>query len=193
MRTLLIFIMAVCLSLSFVACSKYKLVDLEKEKAKETEEKMRLLEEKTKELEAKAKELEEKAKEEEKKEEEKKPDKIIIVQDGSKEKKGKEEARASKQSGWVKLYDDKGFSDRVLTIRFGRDLGNLHYVSSDDGKSGFNDKASAARYSVPDGWQAVLYENNNYSKRGYALTGNGSIADLGYFSDKCSSIRWEKK
>lgn len=97
------------------------------------------------------------------------------------------------QGGWVKLYDDKGFTDRVLTVRFGRDIGDMHRISSDDGKGGFNDKASAVKYSVPEGWQAVLYENNSYTKRGYALTGNGAIADMGYFSDKCSSLRWEKK
>lgn len=101
-------------------------------------------------------------------------------------------AATAKPSGYVRLYDDAGFTDRILTIRFGRDVGNMHYVSSDDGKSGFNDKASSVKYSVPAGWQAVLYENNNYSKRGYALKGSGSIPDLGYFGDKCSSVRWEK-
>lgn len=99
---------------------------------------------------------------------------------------------AAKASGYVRLYDDAGFTDRSLTIRFGRDIGNMHYVSSDDGKSGFNDKASSVKYSVPAGWQAVLYENDNYSKRGYALKGSGSIPDLGYFGDKCSSVRWEQ-
>ncbi|HEX5037927.1 MAG TPA: hypothetical protein VFX30_12280 [bacterium] len=99
---------------------------------------------------------------------------------------------AAKQSGYVRLYDDAGFTDRSLTIRFGRDIGNMHYISSDDGKSGFNDKASSVKYSVPAGWQAVLYENDNYSKRGYALKGSGSIPDLGYFGDKCSSVRWER-
>jgi outer membrane murein-binding lipoprotein Lpp len=99
---------------------------------------------------------------------------------------------AAKASGYVRLYDDAGFTDRSLTIRFGRDVGNMHYVSSDDGKAGFNDKASSVKYSVPAGWQAVLYENNNYSKRGYALKGAGSIPDLGYFGDKCSSVRWER-
>jgi hypothetical protein len=98
----------------------------------------------------------------------------------------------SKASGYVRLYDDAGFTDRILTVRFGRDIGNMHYVSSDDGKSGFNDKASSVKWSVPAGWQAVLYENNNYSKRGYVLKGSGSTPDLGYFGDKCSSIRWEK-
>lgn len=99
---------------------------------------------------------------------------------------------ATKASGYVRLYDDAGFTDRILTVRFGRDIGNMHYVSSDDGKSGFNDKASSVKWSVPAGWQAILYENNNYAKRGYVLKGSGSVPDLGYFGDKCSSIRWER-
>ncbi|HSA59411.1 MAG TPA: hypothetical protein VLJ37_06965 [bacterium] len=101
-------------------------------------------------------------------------------------------ATPTKASGYVRLYDDAGFTDRILTVRFGRDIGNMHYVSSDDGKSGFNDKASSVKWSVPAGWQAVLYENNNYSKRGYVLKGSGSVPDLGYFGDKCSSLRWER-
>lgn len=101
-------------------------------------------------------------------------------------------AVAANPTGYVRLYDDAGFTDRILTVRFGRDIGNMHYVNSDDGKSGFNDKASSVKYSVPAGWQAVLYENDNYSKRGYALKGSGSIPDLGYFGDKCSSLRWER-
>jgi hypothetical protein len=101
-------------------------------------------------------------------------------------------ATPTKASGYVRLYDDAGFTDRILTVRFGRDIGNMHYISSDDGKSGFNDKASSVMWSVPPGWQAVLYENDNYSKRGYVLKGSGSVPDLGYFGDKCSSIRWEK-
>jgi hypothetical protein len=131
-------------------------------------------------------------KEAEKKGDEKKVEKVVIVEKKAPEVASSEPA-PKPASGWVKLYDDKGFTDRILTVRFGRDIGNMHYVSSDDGKSGFNDKASAARYSIPDGWQAVLYENNNYSKRGHSLTGSGSTADLGYFSDKCSSLRWERK
>lgn len=102
-------------------------------------------------------------------------------------------APAAKPTGYVKLYDDKGFTDRVLTIGLGRDLGNLEYTGSDDGKGGFNDKASSVKYSVPAGWKAVLYEDNNYRNRGYELTGSGSVADLGYFSDKCSSVRWEQR
>lgn len=125
----------------------------------------------------------------EKEEKKDKPQVIIVERD---EKPGEKSGEKPQLSGYVRLYDDKGFTDRILTVRFGRDVGNMHYVHSDDGKSGFNDKASAVKYSVPSGYKAVLYENNNYSKRGYELKGSGSVADLGYFNDKCSSLRWEK-
>lgn len=159
------------------SCSKYKVVDVEKEKQKETEERIKTLEAKLAEAEK---------------------TKVVVVEKKSDDKKaeGKKIApgqEESQESGWVKLYDDKGFTDRRLTVRFGRDIGNMHNVSSDDGKSGFNDKASAAQYSVPDGWEAVLYENDHYTKRGYSLRGKGSVPDLGYFSDKCSALRWEKR
>jgi hypothetical protein len=101
-------------------------------------------------------------------------------------------AAEAKPTGYVKLWDDAGFTDRSLTVHFGRDIGNMRNVNSDDGKSGFNDKCSSVKWSVPPGWQAVLYENDNYSKRGYVLKGTGSVPDLGYFGDKTSSLRWEK-
>jgi hypothetical protein len=174
MRVILTAVLIGVLSLSIVSCKKYKLVNVEEEKAKQAEEKLKELEDKLKQL------------EEEKKD---KPQVVVV------EKKGDEKGKTGDKpqlSGYVRLYDDAGFTDRILTVRFGRDIGNMHYVRSDDGKSGFNDKASSVKYSVPDGWQAVLYENNNYSKRGYALKGSGSIPDLGYFGDKCSSLRWER-
>jgi hypothetical protein len=163
----------IAIALALVAptlgCSKYKLVDVEEEKINE-------LEEKVKELEGK-------------------PDKtkVVVVKEGtSTAKKAPAASSTGKASGWVRLYDDKGFTDRQLTIAFGQNVGNFHNISSDDGKSGFNDKASAAKFNVPSGWKAVLYENSNYSKRSYPLKGKGAIADLGYFGDKASSIRWEK-
>ncbi len=94
--------------------------------------------------------------------------------------------------GWVKLYDDKGFTDRILTVPFGQDMGDFNYVHSDDGKSGFNDKASSAKYKIPAGWEAVLCENNNYAKREFILRGTGENPDFGYFNDKASSIKWRK-
>jgi hypothetical protein len=156
-----------------MGCSKYKLIDKEKEQA-----------DKVQELEEKVKELAEKSEEK---------TKVVVVKDRSSGDAGTSAAAAgSKPRGWVRLYDDKGFTDRQLTVGFGQNVGNFHNISSDDGKSGFNDKASAVKFSVPSGWKAVLYENSNYAKRGYPLKGKGAIADLGYFGDKASSIRWER-
>ncbi len=101
-------------------------------------------------------------------------------------------AAASAGSGWVKLYDDAGFTDRILTVPFQRDMGDLHFVSSDDGMAGFNDKCSSVKYSIPKGWEAVLYEDINYGNREYVLKGKGSVADLGYFGDKTSSVKWRR-
>lgn len=190
MRRLITIVLMIGLT-SIASCSKYKVIDVEKEKQEATEERIKALEAKLAEA--------EKAKEEESKDEEKKEEpKVIVVEKKSDNKKADEKKivqsqQESRESGWVRLYDDKGFTDRRFTVRFGRNIGNMHNVSSDDGKSGFNDKASAAQYSIPDGWEAVLYENDHYTKRGYALRGKGSVPDLGYFSDKCSSLRWEKR
>lgn len=99
------------------------------------------------------------------------------------------------EASWVKLWDDKGFSDRVLTVNYPTDIPNFHNVDSDDGKEGFNDKASAVQWHIAVGWKAVLYDDNNYRDSKYELIGTGKfqqVPDLGSFSDKTSSIRWEK-
>lgn len=97
--------------------------------------------------------------------------------------------------GWVQLHDDKGFRDRCLTIPFGVDFSSFHNVRSDDGKKGFNDKASALRYQIPVGYQAVLYDDTNWKDSPYYLIGTGrveSIPDLGSYSDKASSVAWQQ-
>jgi hypothetical protein len=99
------------------------------------------------------------------------------------------------EDAWVELWDDKGFKDRKLTIRYPKYHKNLKMVSSDDGKEGFNDKASAVRWEIPKGWQAVLYDDADFKDRRHVLIGTGRLEenpDLGSFSDKTSSIRWER-
>ncbi len=184
MRVILILIAVALVAPTLTSCDKYKLVNKKEEAQKAQEDKI-------KDLEEKVATLTEKAEEEEKKEEEK--PKVIIVREGDKKKPKIVDKSAPKPKGWVRLYDDAGFTDRRLTVGFGRNIGNFHNISSDDGKSGFNDKTSSVKFSVPAGWKVVLYENSNYAKRGYPLKGKGSIADLGYFGDKTSSIRWERK
>ena len=173
--------LAAAITVSFIACGQ-----LDQMLGKKDDKPAELTtEQKVKELEAKLKELESKSAA-------KSPAPASAAPSATSAAPSAPEAKPSRSSGYVRLYDDAGFTDRILTVSFGRDIGNMHYVKSDDGKDGFNDKASSVKYSVPAGWQAVLYENNNYAKRGYALKGSGSIPDLGYFGDKCSSIRWEK-
>jgi hypothetical protein len=96
---------------------------------------------------------------------------------------------------WVELYDDTGFRDRRLTARFPRRIDNMDKETSDDGKRGFGDKASSAKWFIPSGWQCVLYDDRNQKDSRFPLVGTGRVAenaDLGSFSDKCSSLRWEQ-
>jgi hypothetical protein len=96
---------------------------------------------------------------------------------------------------WVKLYDDKSFKDRCLTVKGATDIANMDDVSSDDGKNGFGDKASSVRYMIPVGWKAILFDDANFRDSEYVLNGTGKveeIPDLGSFGDKTSSLRWEE-
>lgn len=95
-------------------------------------------------------------------------------------------------SGSATLYDDKNYSDRSLTVEFQEDVPSMHTVVA-GGETGFNDKASSVIYDIPAGWAVVLYDDTNYSDTPKKLTGKGQLADLGSFSDKCSSLRWEKQ
>lgn len=97
---------------------------------------------------------------------------------------------------WVELYDDKAYGDRKLTIRYPATIEDMKDATSDDGKAGFNDKASSAKWQIPAGWQAVLFDDTNHKDSRCELIGTGGVEanpDLGSFSDKCSSIRWEQK
>jgi hypothetical protein len=96
---------------------------------------------------------------------------------------------------WLELYDDKAFADRRLTIRYPNEVANMKDVTSDDGKEGFNDKASSAKWQIPTGWQAVLFDDTNFKDGRFILVGTGRVEenpDFGAFSDKCSSLRWEQ-
>lgn len=97
--------------------------------------------------------------------------------------------------GWVRLYDDKGFKDRVLTVKYPKDVVNMNDVKSDNGKKGFGDKTSSVKWQIPKGWKVVLFDDHDYKDSTYELVGTGTVkevSDLGSFSDKCSSLRWEK-
>ncbi|NQU39647.1 MAG: hypothetical protein HQ523_06820 [Lentisphaerae bacterium] len=65
------------------------------------------------------------------------------------------------RDAWVRLYDDKSFKDRVLTVRGGVNIQNMSDASPDDGTKGFNDKASSVKFQIPQGWKAVLFDDAN--------------------------------
>jgi hypothetical protein len=94
-------------------------------------------------------------------------------------------------AGFVQFFDDKDFKGTALTVKLGTDVPDMAKVATDDGKNGFNDRASSAKYQVPAGWQAVIYDDANFQKRIYVLMGNGEMRDLSKAADKCSSLRWE--
>ena len=100
------------------------------------------------------------------------------------------------KDAWVKLYDDEYFADRVLTVTGGTDIANFDQVNTDDGKKGFEDKATSVRWNIPQGWVCALYEDKNYKGRRYALHGSSQTQEdpnLGDFGDECSSLRWEQE
>lgn len=101
-------------------------------------------------------------------------------------------AMAEDESCIVRLWDDAGYTDRILTVRCYQDVPDMNYINSDSGKKGFNDKTSSVKYNIPEGWEVILYENDHYRKRPYPLKGKGEIPDLGYFNDKTSSLKWKK-
>jgi hypothetical protein len=101
--------------------------------------------------------------------------------------------RLAAQDGFVQLFDDKDFRGSAVTINSGSDVADLKVTATDDGKTGFNDRASSVKYSVPSGYEAVLYDDANYQKRIYVLKGTGELKDLSKAMDKVSSVRWEAR
>ena len=98
---------------------------------------------------------------------------------------------------YVTLYDDKNFKDRKLTIRYGKNISKMSNARSDNGKKGFNDKASSVRWFIPKGHKFVLYDDAGYSDRKLVLDGNGKVQQIKNlnsknFGDKASSGRWER-
>ena len=96
---------------------------------------------------------------------------------------------------WVRLFVDKAYRDRCLTITGGQSPTNLKKVRSDNGEKGFNDKASSVRFQIPKGWKLVLFDDRNHKDSPFELKGTGKVVeipDLGSFSDKTSSARWER-
>lgn len=97
------------------------------------------------------------------------------------------------KDAWVRLYDDKGCGDTILEIHYDTTYSAMKGKKWKGGV--FNDKASSVRYQIPVGWKAVLFEHSRFRGYPYELKGTGKVVeiyDLGPFSDKTSSIRWER-
>lgn len=96
------------------------------------------------------------------------------------------------KTGWVKLWDDKNYSDRMLSISSDKKIPNYKNIYA-GGKKGFGDKVSSVKWSLPSGTKYVLYENDNYRGKSLVLKGTGSYSNLKHqeFNDKISSSRAE--
>ncbi len=96
----------------------------------------------------------------------------------------------------VTLYEGVGFNDRKLTLNYNNmEISNLGNAQSDDGKLGFNDKASSMTWQIPYGYEMVIYEDNRFEKPIHELVGDGEFKEVVNLSkeginDKASSIRW---
>jgi hypothetical protein len=95
-------------------------------------------------------------------------------------------AFAKGSAGYVKLYEDKDFGGRTVTIYFNKSVPDMH-------AHGFNDKASSVKYKIPAGYMATLHADTGYGGSKYDMEGSGSVANLASFEDKCSSVEWHKQ
>jgi hypothetical protein len=96
---------------------------------------------------------------------------------------------------WVTLYDDDDYTDRNLTKLYPDNVKNMNDVKSNDGKGGFNDKASSAIYCIAVGLTCRLYEDDSYNGSYYDLKGTGEKEKVNLknqnFNDKTSSLKWK--
>ncbi|HEX5038364.1 MAG TPA: hypothetical protein VFX30_14505 [bacterium] len=104
---------------------------------------------------------------------------------------GSSKALSADTGGFIQLYEKKELKGSAVTIKSGTDVPDMKKIATDDGKNGFDNKAASAKYHVPAGWQAVLYEDANFQKRISVYIGTGDTKDMDKFAGKCSSLRWE--
>lgn len=96
---------------------------------------------------------------------------------------------------WVRLFDDANFSGRQLTVAYPTEQVSLKASRLDSGAGDLNDRVSSARWSIPEGCRLVLFEDENFRGARFQLVGSGRTeqnSNLGSFSDKASSARWER-
>ena len=96
---------------------------------------------------------------------------------------------------WVRLFDDANLSGRQLTIAYPTDHPSLRAAALDSGAGDLNDRTTSAQWAIPEGCKLVLYEDENYRGTDFPLVGSGRAAqnpNIGTFSDRASSARWER-
>jgi len=98
---------------------------------------------------------------------------------------------APPEGGYVQLFANKDLKGSAMMVK--ADIPDMKTAVTDDGKKGFDDRASSAKYDIPAGWEVVLYADANYQKRVYVLKGAGEAKDLSKGEDKISSLRWEQR
>lgn len=100
------------------------------------------------------------------------------------------------EGAFARLYERESFGGRRLTIVFGQDLPDLRDGRDDEGRAGFSNLISSARWLIPPGWNLVLYRNRDYKGDAVELRGSGSMTSastLEKFSSRASSLRWERQ
>ncbi|HFQ5059157.1 TPA: anthrax toxin-like adenylyl cyclase domain-containing protein [Vibrio vulnificus] len=78
----------------------------------------------------------------------------------------------------ISLFGDYNYSGQTVYV-----TESVPYLSNFD----FNDKLSS--FKIPNGWEVIFYEDENYKGRKYTRSGNGSAP----INDKISSIKITKK
>jgi hypothetical protein len=91
----------------------------------------------------------------------------------------------AKSKGYVRLYKEEDLKGLSVTIPFKKDISDLQSI-------GFNDEAKSVEYNIPQGWEAIIYQNAGFSKNPHILQGTGSIKDLELFNKEASSIEWRQ-
>ena len=96
---------------------------------------------------------------------------------------------------WVELFDDNTFKDRRLRITGSSGSIKNYKKINVEGRRGFGDKVSSARYMIPRGHTYRLYEHDSYKGKTLNLVGTGKIEEIANFNsrrfnDKVSSSKF---
>jgi len=98
------------------------------------------------------------------------------------------------QGAFARVYERDSFGGRRLTVVFNQNIPDLRRATDEDGREGFDNLASSARWLIPSGWNLVLYKNRNYEGDAVELRGSGvmdATSSFDKFGSKASSLRWE--